>query len=106
MALGARAIALVALATTLLLAGWGGEDGVGNRLTLTDDTCTYEGETSPSALETFEADLENQSSKLGAFEIARIEIGGTFATSSPTSNRCRRSSRTVSGLPGRRPIAR
>ena len=31
-------------------------------------------------MKTFEAELENKSSKLGAFEIAKIGPGGTFAT--------------------------
>jgi hypothetical protein len=72
-------VTLATFVTTLLLAACGGGDAGSARLTLTDDECTYEGDESPAATQTFEAELENQSSKLGAFEIARIDAGGTFA---------------------------
>jgi hypothetical protein len=72
-------VTIAAFVATVLLTACGGGDGGGNRLTLTDDSCTYEGDDAPSATQTFEAALDNQSSKLGAFEIARIESGGTFA---------------------------
>jgi hypothetical protein len=49
-----------------------------NRLTLTDDSCAFEGNETPSATETFEAEVVNKSSKLGAFEIAKIDPGHTF----------------------------
>lgn len=80
MIFGTRAIVtLVAIVTTVLLAACGGGDAGSASLTLTDDDCTYEGNESPPATQTFSAELENQSSKLGAFEIARIDAGGTFA---------------------------
>ena len=72
--------ALAVVVATALLAACGGGDSGRTRLTLTDDGCTYEGDESPSAMQTFEAELKNKSSKLGAFEIAKIGPGGTFAT--------------------------
>lgn len=72
-------VILATCATTVLLAACGGGDAGSARLTLTDDDCTYEGDETPPATQTFEAEVENQSSKLGAFEIARIDVGGTFA---------------------------
>ena len=77
---GRHAIVVLAVfATTVLLAACGGGGADSARLTLTDADCTYEGDETPPATQTFEAELENQSSKLGAFEIARIDAGGTFA---------------------------
>jgi hypothetical protein len=74
------AVVLAASATIVLLAACGGGDGSSEmRLTLTDDDCTYQGDKTPPATQTFEAELENQSSKLGAFEIARIDAGHSFA---------------------------
>lgn len=47
------------------------------RIVLTDDGCTYEGDTT-LAVGPFSAEWENQTSKLGAFELARIDPGKTF----------------------------
>jgi hypothetical protein len=63
----------------VLTACGGGGGGDGSRLVLTDDTCTYEGDATPPASETFEAELENRSSKLGAFEIAKLDPGIAFS---------------------------
>lgn len=65
--------------TTVLLSACGGGNAGSPQLTLTDDDCTYDGDRSPPATQTFEAALENESSRLGVFEIARIDAGGTFA---------------------------
>jgi hypothetical protein len=69
----------VLLAAALAAGCGGGESGSGSSLTLTDDECTYEGETTVPSTETLEIALANESSKLGAFEIARIDEGATFA---------------------------
>jgi hypothetical protein len=74
----ARAGIAVLAATTFAVACGGGGNGA-NRLTLTDDSCAYEGDETPSAAETFEAEVVNESSKLGAFEIVKIDPGHTFA---------------------------
>jgi hypothetical protein len=80
MAFGTRGtVTIGALVATALLAGCGGGASSANRLTLTDDACTYDGDRSPPAPETFEAEVVNESSKLGAFEIARIDADHTFA---------------------------
>jgi hypothetical protein len=50
-----------------------------HRLLLTDTECTYEGDTTFSSTEAFEAEVVNESSKLGAFEIAKLDEGHTFA---------------------------
>ena len=52
---------------------------VTHRLMLTDTECTYEGDTKFSSAETFEAEVVNESSKLGAFEIAKLDAEHTFA---------------------------
>jgi hypothetical protein len=69
----------VMLAATSFAVACGGGGDTANRLTLTNDTCTYAGDTSTSASDTFEAELVNDSSALGAFEIAKIDAGHTFA---------------------------
>jgi hypothetical protein len=56
-----------------------GDDEAAPRLTLTDTDCTYEGSDTYSSTETFDAEIVNESSELGAFEIARIDPGHTFA---------------------------
>ena len=66
------------LAATAFAVSCGGGGNGTNRLTLTDDSCNYEGDQTPSASETFEAEVVNKSSKLGAFEIAKIDPGHTF----------------------------
>jgi hypothetical protein len=50
-----------------------------HRLTLTDTECAYEGATTFSSTETFEAEVVNESPKLGGFEIAKLDEGHTFA---------------------------
>ncbi len=79
MTFGTRVVFASALfATTLLLAGCDGESRSNMRLVLTDNGCTYEGDTT-LAVGPFSAEWENQTSKLGAFELAKIDPGKTFA---------------------------
>jgi hypothetical protein len=72
-------VAVVAIAGVAFLASCGGDDPGSPRLTLTDTGCTYEGSETYSSTATFEAEIVNDSSELGAFEIARIDPGHTFA---------------------------
>ena len=72
-------VTLPTFVTIVLLAACGGSDAGSARLTLTDDDCTYAGDETPSATQTFSAELENQSSRLGAFELAKIDAGSRFA---------------------------
>jgi hypothetical protein len=74
-----RALALLtALALAISIAGCGGGDS-GPRLTLTDGECTYDGDETVPSTGTLEIEIVNESTKLGAFEIASIGEGGTFA---------------------------
>jgi hypothetical protein len=66
------------LVTTAALPACAG-DGDVNHLTLTDAECIYHGEVEVPADRTFEVELENESSRLGAFEIAKLDAGNTFA---------------------------
>ena len=69
---------VVVLAATAFAVSCGGGGNGTDQLTLTDDSCAYKGDQTPSATETYEANIVNQSSKLGAFEIAKIDPGHTF----------------------------
>ena len=77
--LGRRvAVTLAATGTAVLPAACGGGDAGGEmRLTLTDAGCTYEGDETPAAgMLTIE--VENQSSKEGAFALGSIAAGSTI----------------------------
>jgi hypothetical protein len=69
----------IVAAAAVALVGCGGDDATTQRLTLTDDGCAYEGAPAVSSTETFEAEVVNESSELGAFEIAKLDDGHTFA---------------------------
>ena len=71
-------VGVVVLAATAVAVSCGGGGSGTNQLTLTDDSCSFKGDQTPSATKTYEADVVNQSSKLGAFEIAKIDPGHTF----------------------------
>jgi hypothetical protein len=62
----------------LVLSSCGGADTASPRLTLTETECTYDGSDALPSTETFEAEVVNESSKLGAFEIVKIDPGHTF----------------------------
>lgn len=93
MTFGRRAaVLLAAFVTAVLLAACGGGGGGGDgatssvagdagdemRLTLTEDGCTYEGPET-QATGSFTAEVENESSTYGAFEIGEIAEGSTLA---------------------------
>ncbi|MBA3384346.1 MAG: hypothetical protein H0T20_06800 [Actinobacteria bacterium] len=67
----------VAVGTTVLLATCGGGGTGEMRLTLTDTGCTYEGDETPAA-GMFTIEVENQSSKEGAFALGRVSPGATI----------------------------
>jgi hypothetical protein len=70
------AVTVAGFAAAALLAACGG-DGGEMRLTLTDEGCTYEGDETPAA-GMFTIEVENQSSKEGAFALGRIAANGTI----------------------------
>ena len=92
MTFGRRAAVLLAAFVTAvpLAACGGGGDGDGAtssvagdagdemRLTLTEDGCTYEGPET-QATGSFTAEVENESSTYGAFEVGEIADGSTLA---------------------------
>ena len=84
MTANAALAAVVVLAATAVAVSCGGGGSGANQLTLTDDSCAYKGDQTPSATETFETDVVNQGSKLGAFEIAKIDPATRSVRSSPT----------------------
>ena len=68
---GAPILAAVLLLVTAACAG---DDP--NRVTLTNDNCTYEGSGSVDA-GTVALDIENESDEVGVFELVRIHPGST-----------------------------
>ena len=78
MSRGVRAVvALVTLTAVMPLASCGGGGGNSLRATLTDDDCTYEGDTSPDTGR-FTIDLENKTKFFGKFALARLSDGKTI----------------------------
>ena len=69
------AVTVAGFAAAALLPACG--DGGEMRLTLTDEGCTYEGDETPTA-GMFTIEVENQSSKEGAFALGRIAANGTI----------------------------
>lgn len=89
MSRGVRAaVALTTLTAVMPLASCGGG---GNSLhaTLTDDGCTYEGDTSPAAGR-FTIDLADKTRFFGAFALARLSDGKTINDLHPYLERARR----------------
>lgn len=71
------AVILAAFVTAVLLAACGGSDASSEmRLTLTDEDCTYEGDETLAA-GAFTVEVENKSSKDGAFSLAGLTAGST-----------------------------
>ncbi len=79
MAFGNRtAVTLVMAAVALLpMACGGGDDEGAMRATLTDDGCTYEGDTSPAA-GMFTIEVENKTEFVSVFTLATIAEGSTI----------------------------
>lgn len=78
------AATLVTVAVAALPAACGGDGGGGEgggegamRATLTDDGCTYDGDTSPAA-GMFTIEVENRTEFLGAFAVAALAGGSTI----------------------------
>ena len=88
MSRGVRAaLALVTLAAVMPLASCGG--GGGNSLQLTDDGCTYEGDTSPAA-GVFTIDFANKTEFFAAVALARLSDGKTINDLQPYLEKARR----------------
>ena len=64
------------LITCLLMSACGGESDNGMRATLTDDDCTYEGNTTPTA-GVLTIEVENQTEFSGAFGLVSLAEGST-----------------------------
>ena len=90
MSLGVRAaVAIVTLIAVMLLASCSGDGGKSVRATLTDDGCTYDGDTSPDA-GTVTIDVENRTTFFGAFALARLSDGKTIDDLQPYLEMARR----------------
>ena len=98
MSLGVRAAVAIVLVAVMLLASCSGDGGRSLRATLTDDGCTYEGDTSPAA-GTFTIDLENTTKFFGAFALARLSDGKTINDLQPYLEKARRQFATSGTLP-------
>ena len=78
MSRGVRAaVALVTVTAVMPLASCGGGGGNSLRATLTDDGCTYEGDTSPAAGR-FTIDFANKTEFFAAVALARLSDGKTI----------------------------
>ena len=82
MAFGARMAVTVAAVITVPLVGCGGSDGSQMRATLTDDGCTYRGETTVSAGR-FTIEVEDQTGHGGHFVLKELASGLTADTIKP-----------------------
>ena len=90
MSRGVRAaVALVTLTAVMPLASCGGGGGNSLHATLTDDGCTYEGDTSPAAGR-FTIDLANKTEFFAAFALARLSDGKTINDLQPYLEKARR----------------
>ena len=90
MSRGVRAVvALVTLTAVMPLASCGGGGGNSLRATLTDDGCTYEGDTSPAAGR-FTIHLANKTEFFAAFALARLSDGKTINDLKPYLEKARR----------------
>ena len=73
---------MIVIAALLLASCGGGGDSDGLGATLTDDGCTYEGDTTFTA-GMFTIDVENQTDFFGAFALARLAEGRTIDDLTP-----------------------
>ena len=69
-------VTLSGIATAVLLTACGNDTGGEMRLRLTDAGCTYEGNKTPAA-GMFTIEVQNDSSKEGAFALGKITAGST-----------------------------
>ena len=90
MSRGVRAtVALLTVSAVMPLASCGGGGGNGLHATLTDDGCTYEGDTSPAAGR-FTINLANRTEFFGVFALSRLSDGKTIDDLPPFLERARR----------------
>ena len=76
------AVAVAAVVAIVSLTACTGDDGTPMRATLTDDGCTYEGDTEVAA-GSFQIDVKNQTQHGASFTFARLANGYTAATIKP-----------------------
>jgi hypothetical protein len=86
------------IAALLLVACGGGGDSNSFRATLTDDGCTYEGDTTPAA-GMFTIDVENQTGFHSAFALARLADGQTIDDLKPYVEQAQRQFDQSGGIP-------
>jgi hypothetical protein len=75
-------VTFVTVASAALLTGCGGGEGSATRATLSEDGCTYEGTTTPSA-GVLTIDVENETAYFGAFALASLADGSTIESLAP-----------------------
>jgi hypothetical protein len=93
------AVTLMTLIAALLpVACGGGSDSNSHRATLTDDGCTYEGDTALPA-GTVTIDVENQTDFFGAFALARLADGRTIDDLKPQLEQAQREFDQSGGTP-------
>ena len=99
MSLGVRAaVVTLTVVAVMLLASCGRGGGESLRATLTDDGCTYEGDTSPDAGR-FTINLTNKTRFFGAFALARLSNGKTINDLQPYLEKARREFAETGTLP-------
>jgi hypothetical protein len=76
------AVAVAVVVAIVSLTACTGDDGTPMQATLTDDGCTYEGDTKVAA-GSFQIDVKNQTQQDGSFLFARLANGYTAATIEP-----------------------
>jgi hypothetical protein len=76
------AVAVVAVVAIVMLAACAGDDGTPMKATLTNDGCTYKGDTEVAA-GSFQIDVRNQTQHDASFLFARLANGYTAATIKP-----------------------
>lgn len=86
------------LGAVLALAACGGEDEKPMRATLTDEGCTYEGDTAPPA-GMFTIEVENQTEYFGAFAIASLAENATVEDLKPFLVQARKTFEETGNLP-------
>ena len=85
-AIGTRVAVTLASLCTVLLAACGGGDDSGMRATLTDDDCTYEGNTTHAA-GMFSIEIENLTQDSGNFGLVGLGDGFVFKDIEPLLNK-------------------
>jgi hypothetical protein len=86
------------LGAVLALAACGGEDETSMRATLTDEGCTYEGDTTPPP-GMFTIEVENQTEHFGAFAVASLAGNATVEDLKPVLEQAQETFEETGSLP-------